>query len=233
MRKHRIALAAAIAATLISTSNAQASQTPDQIMGRIAAHHVQGWVDNKTPAPELLHRINQGDRVYVSCSVIAAVGIQSARNHGIPARAVSVVTNGKFDGYNDGHAMLELKLGGKWVLYDLDMNRVAVDQHGRRIGLAKQLKAGHDRRWRMIAHDDTRWNYAGTTASFQARLKRIEAQPLADWYDHVMGVALVSDGHGGYAYHGTGRESRRIDAVWPGVYRWVGAGQWRSLNYLN
>lgn len=227
----RLAVAAlAVLAVATDPPSAHASTGADRIVGRLAGHQVQGWIDNSTPAPVLQRRIDQGGRIYVTCSVIADLAVQAARKHRIPARHVSVLTNGRFDGYNDGHAMLELKLGGHWVLYDPDMNRVAVDRDGRRIGLSQQMKAGSDRQWRMIAHDSERWNLSGLDSGTLAAVRRLQGVSADAWYTHVMGVALVETSPGQYAYHGTGRRSPRVENVWPGHYTWVNATTWRSLN---
>lgn len=218
----------AVFAAALATAPA-ANANPNALMAGIAAHQQMGWKDNKTPMPVLEQRIAQGGRVYASCSIVAELGLRAAQRHGIPARRVSAITNAKFDGYNDGHAMIELRLGGRWVLYDLDLNRKAIDLHGRGVGLAYQVKAKH-RYWKIIAHDADRWDFAGTDAKTRRMVAPYAHMSAEDWYGHVFGVALVQAPDGHYAYHGNGRRSARIDALWVGTYEWVDTATWRALN---
>jgi hypothetical protein len=212
------------------TAAPAAHANPDALMAGIASHQQMGWKDNKTPMPVLERRIAEGGRVYASCSVVAELGYRTAIRHGIPARHVSAITNARFDGYNDGHAMIELGLGGHWVLYDLDLNRRAVDSHGRGVGLAYQVSAGNARRWQVIAHDADHWNFAGTGAKTRRMVAPFAHMSAERWYRHTLGVALVETSPGQYAYHGNGHRSARIDSVWAGHYRWVNAAAWRTLS---
>lgn len=231
MTRAKVIAAIAIGAILASAPTAGATVNPDHLVGRIAADQSQGWIDNTT-APEILEqRINAGERIHVSCSIVADLAYRAAIRNGIPARHVSVVTNGRFDGYDDGHAMVELQIRGRWVLYDPDLNRVAVDAKGRRIGLIAQVAAGHDRHWRMIAGDRQPWDYQGTTVELKSSVSRYEAMPVSNWYDHVMGAALIETANGQYAYHTTNHPSSRIKAVWRGHYHWVSASAWRYADY--
>lgn len=193
MRRHltRIALIA-LSVTAIATDPPSAhANTLDQTMGAIAAHQQMGWKDNNTDPAILEQRIAQGGRVTAACGVIARVGMLAAQRRGLPVRLVAVLTNSELDGYNDGHTMFEVKVDGRWVLYDLDLNRVAVDNHGRRVGLSFQVHAGSHRRWKVIAHDSLRWNYAGTTAKLRRMAAPYGRMTPAQWYQHVMGTALI------------------------------------------
>jgi len=217
----------ALAASALNASVAAAAGT-DHMMGSLASHQTMGWKDNTVPMDKLERRIARGERIYVSCSIITELGYRLAQRNGIPARRVSAITNGRFDGYNDGHTMLELKLGGHWVLYDLDLNRVAVDGAGHRVGLGHQVKAGSHRHWRVIAHDRDSWDFRGTTRALREHSARYARMSAERWYQRVLGVALVETSPGQYAYNAPSH-SPRIEAVWPGHYHWVSARTWRSL----
>ena len=182
-------------------------QRADRLMGYLAAHDWNGFSDDDVPEATLLERIRHGGRIHVLCSVIADIGRQVAIAHGIPARLVFTLTNRPFNG-NDGHALVELRISGRWVLYDLDHNRRAIDKHGQPNGLVAQIKAGHDRRWYLIAHD------GGPGIS-------------AEEYDRVFGTALIETSPGEYAYH-TAHDERHIDVEYPGAY-WVTAAAWRRF----
>lgn len=229
IKTFRILLISTVAALAIAPA-AHASTKADGLMAGIASHQTMGWQDNTTPLETLEARIADGGRIYASCSIVAALGIRAAQRAHIPARSVSAITNAKFDGYNDGHAMLELRLGGHWVLYDLDLNRKAVDAHGHGVNLAYQVRAGQHRHWQVIAHDEDRWNFAGVDAKTRRMVAPFAHMTAERWYTHALGVALVRTPDGHFAYHGDGHRSARIDAVWSGVYRWVNAATWRTLN---
>lgn len=55
----------------------------------------------------------------------------------VPSRAISTVTMGQPDNYNDGHVMLEAWIGSGWRLYDVDGDRRFVsDVTGHRVNAA-------------------------------------------------------------------------------------------------
>lgn len=233
MRRHLTRLALAVLCVLAVATDppsAHAATSADRLMAGIASHQTMGWQDNRTSYETLEARIANGGRVYASCSIVAELGYRAAVRAHIPARHVSAVTNAKFDRYNDGHAMVELRLGGHWVLYDLDLNRKAVDPHGHGVDLAYQVRAGEHRHWQVIAHDEDRWNFAGTDAKTRRMVAPFAHMTPERWYRHALGVALIEQPNGIYAYHGDGHDSARIDKVWPGRYKWVNATTWRSLN---
>lgn len=83
-------------------------------------------------------RMTCGDQVSWIASHLTALEI--------PSRAISTVTMGKSDNYNDGHMMLEAWIGGGWRLYDVDWNRRFISAvTGQRINaadIAETVKAG-------------------------------------------------------------------------------------------
>jgi transglutaminase superfamily protein len=231
--KHRIAIAA-VALFAVPAAQAHAStghlSRADKLMARVADKATHGWKDNKLPLETLERRIAQGRRVYVTCSIQAELAMRLARRHGIPARHASTLTNRPFNGHDDGHSLMEIKLGGHWVLYDIDANTVAVDARGHRIGLAAQVKAGRDRRWKTIANDKL-YDIRGIPAPVSLNVAYIRRvfDDSASWYQRAFGVALIETSPGMFAYHGSGHRSSRVESVWPGHYRWVNAQTWRHL----
>lgn len=163
---------------------------PEPLLTGLAARVTHGWIDDRMPLAVLEAR---NGRLYVTCGTVSLLGKRLLARHGIESRVVVTLTRRAFNGIDDGHTMLEVREHGRWVLYDLDNNRKAVDRYGRGVSLAQQLRPG--RRWKVIAHDrklDVR-GVSPKIARYVAGLR------LPEWYDRVLGVPLY-ESHGGYVY---------------------------------
>jgi len=121
------------------------------ILLTIASMQSHGWSGDQTPYPELEAQLHRDERIVVSCGTVANLGVRAVRAAGGRARLVGAVTRRPYNGYDDGHIMLELRTRRGWTLFDLDLNRRA--PWG--IGIAEQVAAvRRDRaRWITIASD--------------------------------------------------------------------------------
>jgi hypothetical protein len=61
-------------------------------------------------------------KLVITCGTASKLIQSLLRDAGIESRIVVTMTLEKLNGYDNGHTMLEVNLGGKWVLYDFDNN---------------------------------------------------------------------------------------------------------------
>jgi hypothetical protein len=73
-----------------------------------------------------------------TCGPACAFAKEVLRRQGIRARTVGVKTLKELNGYDDGHVLLEVLLGRKWILIDMDLNAVFV-RKGKRLSLLELL----------------------------------------------------------------------------------------------
>lgn len=71
--------------------------------------------------------------VSLQCGDSTDVLIALARASGYEARYVACYTTGEPNGYNDGHTCAEIKVDGRWVMFDSSLNFVVAD------GCCKQM----------------------------------------------------------------------------------------------
>jgi hypothetical protein len=199
----RLALISIMASLLIATP-ASAAQTPNQIMGHLAANQTHSWVDDNIGLTAMFRKYYAGERLYVTCGNVAEIGRQLLSAAGYKSRVVQVITKDPFDYVNDGHLMTEVFYEGRWQLYDADANVRAVNANGAGISLVEQVaavKAG-TARWETITTDPL-WNDAEPNQQSLAIAKQVFGDPDA-FYRHVMGVALLpKDVYGRINYYGT------------------------------
>lgn len=85
-------------------------------------------------------KIAMREKLIVTCSYMSGFGQHIFSEQGIPARVVQAVTLDKLNNYNNGHTLLEIKLGGKWTLVDLDI-KFLFRRNGRRLSLLEAVEA--------------------------------------------------------------------------------------------
>jgi len=116
---------------------------------------------------------------------------------------------------DNGHTMLEVYIGGRWVVYDVDLKRQPIDAQGRGMSVVELVRA-RPRRWRLISSDPIYSDPADAAW----------AENLELWYDRVLGVPLIQHGKK-YLFHDL-HERQRIEAYAP-HFRWTGKRKWQKL----
>jgi len=191
---------------------AEPSSRADAILGRIAGQATHGFTDAETQVEELEARLAAGGRISVGCVVIGLLGQRALARAGITSRLVSTITREAFDGVQDGHSMLEVRLGRRWVVYDLDRNRQPVDYRGRGMPVTRFVNEER-RRWRVLAHDPE-LDLTGAPPGYSAAI----FLDIDRWYDRVLGTPLIPY-RGSYVFDRIA-ERNRLEALSP-AFRWV------------
>jgi hypothetical protein len=188
-----------------------------EILANLAAQHAHGNRDNLVPLDELEARLAAGERIEVTCTIISVLAQRRLRRARVPSRLVLTMTRGPYDDLDNGHTMIEVKVGDAWSVYDLDGNRRAVDSKGGGVSVVDLCKSS-SRRWQPIAYDpafdDPKW--AGSLWSINQ----------AAWDDKVMGVPLIE--HGSLFAFRDEADRARIEAYAP-TYRFVSKKTWQKL----
>jgi len=186
---HRIAAALAVAITLALTGTAQA-QTPTQALTSLARHTTHGWVDDTKPLPVLEHKLNTGQRIYVTCGTISRLAVRKMQRMGVPARLVGAVTTRPQMNGDDGHVLVEVRLNGRWQVFDLDNNRKPVDSAGH--GITIRQFVAQTRRYFVPLANDRKVSWAGVE-QYRAHSGWIFASEagLQRWYDRILGIPTM------------------------------------------
>jgi hypothetical protein len=208
-----------------SASAASTAQRADRIMREITAQmthapSLTGVDHDKLSLAELLARYDRGEQLYIRCGNQVSVAQAILDRHGIRSRRVNTLSaSGPWDLNGDGHEFMELRIGSKWIAYDPDLNRQAVDAHGRPIGA---IRATYERpfHWRYIASDP--YVEAGYPSE---RLNRE--------VDHAMGIPAIQISRDPllFAYRGTPRAKARVHSYPSQPLSWkaVGKRRWAKI----
>jgi len=219
-------------AFLTATSQAAAAQTPDQILGQLAARQTHSWIDNATGVAAQVAWYKAGGHLNVTCGYVSEIARRLLVEQGYTARRVEVITTEPWDGFNDGHAMVEVFYQGHWQLYDVDANAKAVDAAGTPVQLAQQIKAVKQgtARWQPIASDPL---YRADEPDPVLRDLAVKIFTDPDrFYRRVMGIALLptdAAGAGGRMYYIDSSQKARLDALRPGHYVLASPATWSNL----
>ena len=228
----KLTLAVLVIATAMfagtSAAHATSRPTADQELQRIAGQVTHGWLDDQQRITNLLPRYRAGERLYLTCGTVSTLAMLQLRHLGYTARVVQTFTTQAWNGIDDGHTMLEVRSAGRWQVYDLDNNRQPVDAHGQGI-TAQQFARGTRRHYRILAHDQ-RVNYTGTSFASYSGLIYTNHRAFEQWYDRVLGVVQIAAPDNTWWFTtGSSALRRRIEALDPGVYRWVSPQKMASL----
>ena len=103
----------------------------------IASNITHGSQDNAGDPNDLLNRIKNGERVYVTCTKASTIGQLYLEEFGIQSRVVMTLTLDTWNDNDNGHTMLEAFDTGlnKWVLFDIDNNVQPLDNNGNPVSL--------------------------------------------------------------------------------------------------
>jgi Transglutaminase-like superfamily len=207
----------------------------ERIVERIAAATIQGFRDDSLSIAELRAKMKRGEKIIASCGTDAHLASEGLRRAGIKARVVGAVTRLPFDGWNDGHIMVEARMGphNRWTLYDPDYDRQPLSRQGKPMNIQQFANQGYSGRFRRLANDPpdaydrpgALGPYADATADDIAYW-RAHGKPKV-FYNHVVkgGTPWVEyDGPDGVRFL-----HRRYDPRLPASYQRVSKRQWRRL----
>lgn len=84
--------------------------------------HVHGTKDRLLSHEERIKKI-ANNKLSLTCGDISLFIQRLLQQKGIESRIVSFLTMEQWNTYDNGHTLLEVKVDGKWTLFDIDNNR--------------------------------------------------------------------------------------------------------------
>lgn len=131
----------------------------------------------------------------------------------IPARQVSGLTTDPFNGYDDSHVLIEVKVDNNWQVFDLDNNNIfkANGKYLNFIQWAELVPSGNyeiekiavDPEIALGGYKDKTGNY---DYSFYAEENLVTENALRTWYKRVLQIPMVKDA--GTSFYFAGEEAR-------------------------
>jgi hypothetical protein len=188
----------------------------EAILRDLFAQMEHGWRDEGTAPAELLRRIDHGERIVAICGTLSAVSALALTREGFHARVVGTLTHEPFVNYADGHILMEVRAGGRWLAYDPSFNTQAVDAQGHGISVVELCEA-HPRYWRTLTDDPL--THEGTVPPTWPETET--------WYDRVLGTPWVKDAAGYNVFHDPANRER-IESTYAWA-RYVDAETWHAL----
>lgn len=133
-------------------------------------------------------------KLSLTCGYISTFVSQILNKYEIPNRLVSFITMDKWNTYDNGHALIEVKIGGKWILFDIDNNRYFLHKK-EPLNLKSFLEKKID--WREVEykylstdHNLDAQNFGNKKLSYHAVADYIN-NDLNNWYKRVMQCPMI------------------------------------------
>jgi hypothetical protein len=214
------------------TGHHKKGASPDPILRRVARQVTHGWSERTGSLDELERLFNAGERLYILCGHVALLGQRILARNGFDSRVVVTVTKDQYNGWDDDHALLEVRKGSRWVVYDLDGNNQPLDKKGRELSVV-QLTRAKQIRERPLAHDQS-WDVRGlqeagyplAIAPYIGRNYESTKGHLA-WYKRILGVPIIQVGDQ-MVYHDD-QQRDRIATLGSGSYHYVDQATWAPI----
>jgi hypothetical protein len=227
-----LALGVSLAVILLPAkpSGRDGEEAAEGLLKLIADQTTYGYIDDDLSLPVAEERLDTGERLFVSCGKVSLLAQRMLADRGVESRLAATITRQPFNGIDDGHTMLEVRRAEKWELFDLGNNRVAVDENGEPLSFIEQIRAGKDRRWRVLS-GDSGIDLRGLTAADRRYMQKTFIEGgLERWYDRVLGIPLVEApaSSGSFVFHQGRAQIRRYNRTHGSAYEWVDAASWRS-----
>lgn len=114
------------------TTNTVSVAEVDAILSPLAEMMWHGLDDDNLSLDELEALIANGQRIIVQCSNQSMLGIRALGRAGIKARMINPLYNGAWnDAEGWGHTSMEVRVEGRWQVFDMTGNSQLVDSKGR------------------------------------------------------------------------------------------------------
>lgn len=193
--------------TLLTTHRIVYSTNPLAILSSTMWLTTQSYADNSLTYSQMTERAKT-DKLRIACgnSVLWTKTLLDAE--GIPSRMVNGITTEAWNYVNDGHAMLEVFLNGKWVLFDFSFN-TRFWRDGVPLNLIEIISGDYE-----IEHMTIDTSYDVTGMFYQGHSLASMFEPmtspalLKDLYNRLLQTALIYDNGKFYYYKSSPYESQ-------------------------
>ena len=184
----------------------------------------QGWVDNSLTFSQLEARLLQGERLRVGCGIVSTLAIRRMLRMGIPARLVAMVSLDRTIPADEsfGHTFMEVRLGGRWQVYDLTFNRKPLDVTGNGLSAARMIRlVRRNERLRFeVLSRDPEIDYSGFPADFsEEKYREVWKGGVRSFYTRYMQKLLVWTSSG-WTFTAEPQTRSYVESLSP-AYRWV------------
>lgn len=173
------------------------------LLSSISWLHTHGAKDNVFILKNQYEKIKT-KKLSLTCGYVSIFASNFLNKYNIANRIVDFLTMDEWNTYDNGHTMLEVKIKGNWLLFDIDNNRYFVYK-GRILNVKSFLTEEID--WQKVKykflstdHNLDTQNYSDKQnfgqISYHALSDRIN-NDLTKWYQRVMQVPIIRM-HGSY-----------------------------------
>lgn len=154
-----------------------------------------GNSDNEKSFEELTAKA-LSDKLYLTCGHASNWIVHTLMKLGIPARVVMTLTLEPWNSYDNGHNMVEVKTGNRWILFDIDNNLYfAKDEKKLDLRQFKDCVESNNYRKHSLSGDipiEAGWNSSdGYDFTFFSEYNCTGPDALTDWYKKVCQVIFI------------------------------------------
>lgn len=183
----------------------------DAVLGPLAELMWHGEADDRLSIEKLEARIARGDRVMVQCTNQAMLGVRALARSGIAARMINPFFDGPWEA-SWGHTSMEVRVAGRWQVFDPTGNVQLVDEHGTGMDVSTTCIT-RPILTRPFAFDPL-WGWVGAP------------DDLGAYYERVFQIPIIYQKRA-WHFHDAANRGRieRIGDRW----QWANAKEWQKL----
>lgn len=178
------------------------------LLSSVAWIYSHGTRDNGL-SYDVLEKKAQKEKIVATCGGISTFIQRVLNQEKIESRIVMGLTQEQYNGYDDSHVMVEVKIDGNWRLYDLDNNAVFL-KNGTYLNYLdfQKLVPVSDFEIEKLAADteiaisNFRDKKTGYDYSLWGEEKFYSENSLRQWYKHVLQIPFIKDGSTYYYFEG-------------------------------
>ena len=185
----------------------------DDILSPLAEQMWHGIDDDSRSLDELEAMIASRQRVMVLCSNQSMLAIRALNRQGIAARMINPLYNGTWndlDGW--GHTSMEVRVEGRWQVFDMTGNSQLVDSNGVGMDVSTACST-RPILTRPFAFDDL-WAWSGAPTDLQS------------YYERIFEIPII-ESNSFWRFHDEANRARiqRLGPSW----RWANGKAWQKL----
>ena len=124
---------------LSSVFNMHSDEKAFKIIQRLSAMQTHGELHNHLSINDKKKRFKNDQVLVLTCGKITDLARAILKDY--QTRHISTLTADDKNGFDDGHVLFEIKINGKFIAVDIDMNRYFTDDKGRLLSLADAKRA--------------------------------------------------------------------------------------------
>lgn len=197
--------------TLLSINRIVYNTNPIAIISSAMWLTSQSYVDNSLPYPQMTEKAKT-DKLRVACGYATLWTKLLLDGVGIPSRMVQGFASHDWHEINDGHALLEVRLGGKWVMFDFSFNS-RFWKNGVPLNLLEVIENAPDYEIEFMSFD-TSYDVTGLFYqghSFSTLFEPMLSTPLLyDLYTRLLQIPAIYDGGVLYFYKTSQYDNRLL-----------------------